>query len=96
MFIVLLKFSNNKSSAAEYMEAHNAWIQKGLQDGVFLVVGSLQPKAGGAIVAHGLSQEDLASRVAADPFVEHDVVRAETLEITPAKTDERLAFLLAP
>jgi hypothetical protein len=30
-----------------------------------------------------------------DPFVAEDVVRAEILEITPAKADERLGFLLS-
>jgi len=29
-----------------------------------------------------------------DPFVVEDVVSAEIIEITPSKTDERLAFLL--
>ena len=94
MFIVLLRFSSNKALAPQFMEGHNAWIQRGLADGIFLVVGSLQPKAGGAILAHGTSLCDLQARVDADPLVEHNVVRAEILEISPARADERLSFLL--
>ncbi|EHP40578.1 hypothetical protein OR16_24740 [Cupriavidus basilensis OR16] len=46
MFIVLLKFSDNKHRAAEFMAPHKAWIH-----GVFLMVGSLQPNlSGGAQV----------------------------------------------
>ena len=93
MFVILLRFSNNKARAPEFMEAHNAWIQRGLEDGVFLVVGSLQPKAGGAILAHDLPLSELEARVNEDPFVAQDVVSAEILEITPARTDERLSFL---
>jgi uncharacterized protein YciI len=94
MFIVLLKFSDNKSQAGQHMEGHNEWIKRGFDDGVFLLVGSLQPQLGGGIVVHNTSLADLQARVNDDPFVTENVVSAEILEITPAKTDERLQFLL--
>ncbi|OZG71743.1 hypothetical protein BTA51_19070 [Hahella sp. CCB-MM4] len=94
MFIVLLKFSENKSMAREFMEGHNEWIRRGMDDGVFLVVGSLQPNQGGGIVAHNTSMEELQNRVNDDPFVAERVVSAEILEITPGKVDPRLSFLL--
>ena len=94
MFIVFLKFSDNKSQASQFMEGHNEWIKRGFNDGVFLVVGSLQPNLGGGIVAHNTTLSDLQSRVKSDPFVAENVVSAEILEITPAKSDERLQFLL--
>ena len=94
MFIVLLKFSANKSQAGQYMEGHNTWIKQGFDDGVFLLVGSLQPNAGGGIVAHNISLAELEKRVNEDPFVAENVVSAEILEITPAKADDRLAFHL--
>ncbi|WP_126453183.1 YciI family protein [Sulfuriflexus mobilis] len=94
MFIVLLKFSDNKGQAGQFMEGHNDWVKRGVDDGVFLLVGSLQPNLGGGIVAHNTSLSDLQSRVKADPFVAENVVSAEILEITPAQADERLKFLL--
>ncbi len=94
MFIVLLKFSDNKGQASQFMEGHNEWIRRGFDDGVFLLVGSLQPNLGGGIVVHNLTLSDLQSRVNNDPFVAENVVRAEILEISPSKADERLKFLL--
>lgn len=94
MFIVLLRFSDNKGQASEFMEGHNEWIKRGFDDGVFLLVGSLQPGLGGGILAHNTSLIDLQTRVDDDPFVARDVVSAEILEITPAKSDARLQFLL--
>jgi uncharacterized protein YciI len=94
MFIVLLKFSDNKGQAGQFMEGHNEWIRRGFDEGVFLLVGSLQPKLGGAIVAHNASLAELQVRVNGDPFVAENVVSAEILEITPSKTEERLQFLL--
>lgn len=94
MLIVLLKFSDNKSQAGELMDGHNAWIKRGFDDGVFLLVGGLQPNLGGGVVAHNTSLAELQTRVNDDPFVANNVVSAEIIEITPAKADERLEFLL--
>lgn len=94
MFIVLLKFSANKAQASQFMEGHKQWIERGCSDGVFLLVGSLQSGAGGAILAQGTSLADLRRRVDQDPFVAQDVVSAEILEVSPSRADERLRFLL--
>ncbi|WP_129664253.1 hypothetical protein [Phytoactinopolyspora endophytica] len=95
MFVVLLRFSDNKSAAGQHMAGHQEWIGRGFGDGVFLLVGSIQPSAGGAILAHGTSLADLQRRVDEDPFVAEGVVSAEIIEIDAAKTDDRLSFLLA-
>jgi len=93
VFVVFLKFSDNKDQAGRFMDGHKEWIQRGFAAGVFLVAGSLQPNQGGAIVAYGTTMADLQDRVNDDPFVAENVVTAEIQEITPSKTDDRLAFL---
>ena len=77
------------------MAGHNQWIASGLADGVFLLVGSLQPRLGGAVVAHNTTRKELEERLQADPFVAHGVVTFELFEVSPANSDPRLAFLLA-
>ena len=94
LFIVLLKFSANKSQAGQFMDGHKQWIKRGFDDGVFLLVGSLEPSLGGGIVAHNTSRPDLQARVNADPFVVENVVTADIIEIEPARADARLQFLL--
>jgi uncharacterized protein YciI len=93
MFIVLLKFSDNKDKAGQYLDGHKAWLAQGFDDGVFLLAGSLQPGAGGGILAQGVSRADLDRRVQNDPFVAENVVRAEIHEIAPSRADDRLNFL---
>lgn len=93
MFVVALRFSANKAQAPQFMAAHNAWIKRGFDEGIFLLTGSLQPGAGGAVIAHKISRGDLEARVKQDPFVAEGVVAADILEIAPGRTDERLAFL---
>jgi len=77
------------------MDAHKAWIQQGFDDDVFLMVGSLQPNMGGAVLAHGVSRDEIETRVNEDPFVVEGIVSAEILEISPARADQRLDFLMA-
>ena len=94
MFIVLLRFSANKSRAGEFMPGHKAWIQSGFDDGVFLLVGSVKPSAGGAILAHRTTLPELQKRVSEDPFVAEQVVTAEVLEIEPSRVDDGLDAVL--
>ncbi len=95
MFIVLLRFSDNKGKAGEFMDGHKDWIKRGYEDGVFLLTGSLQPGLGGGILAHNTSRAELESRVEADPFVAERVVAAEILELDPSNAAPRLEFLIA-
>jgi uncharacterized protein YciI len=93
MYVVLLRFSANKILAPEHMAAHREWIRKGVDEGVFLLVGSIRSGQGGAILAAGPSSEELQARVNQDPFVVHDIVKAEIVDIDPSITSPGLAFL---
>jgi uncharacterized protein YciI len=93
VFVVLLKFSDNRAEAGRFMDGHNAWIRRGFDDGVFSLAGTLEPKLGGGIIAHNLSLSELQGRLKDDPFVAENVVTADILQITPSRTEERLRFL---
>ncbi len=75
------------------MEGHNAWIRRGFDDGVFPLVGNLQPAGGGVILAHEATPAAIAARVQDDAFVGDGVVTAGILAVAPGHTDDRLAFL---
>ena len=93
MFVVFLRFSDNKAKAPQLVEQHNAWIRKGFDSGIFLLAGSLQPSAGGTLLAHNIDQDRLEALLQEDPFVAERVVQAEIHEVTPGRVDERLLFL---
>lgn len=93
MFVVLLRFSANKSRAGDFMPGHKEWVRRGFDDGVFLLSGSLGPSSGGAVLAHNTTLADLQKRVSEDPFVAEQVVTAEILDIEPSRIDDRLGFL---
>ncbi|RXR30325.1 YciI family protein [Sphingobium fluviale] len=94
MFIIFLAFSDNRSKAAELMDAHKKWIREGLESGEFLLVGSLAGGAGGAILARSESREAIDARIACDPFVTKRVVSATVHEFVPGQAAPNLRFLL--
>lgn len=93
MYVVTLKFAEQRAKAPQLMEAHNAWIRQGFEDGVFLMTGGLRPSVGGIVLAHNATREALEARVLADPFVMEGVVTAEIMDVSPGRTDARLDFL---
>lgn len=95
MFIVFLKFTENRAQAGLFMEAHKEWLKRGFADGIFLLAGSLEPSMGGGILAHNTTREALQTRVDADPFVTEKIVTAEIYELDPGKADPRLEFLIS-
>jgi uncharacterized protein YciI len=94
MFVVFLRFAASKDSAAQHVDGHSAWIQRGVDERVFLLVGTISSTGGGAILAHNTTLEDLKTRLSQDPFVANDIVRPEIVEFSPACTDDRLSFVL--
>ena len=93
MFIIFLKFAENQHLVGDHMEGHNDWIRQGVDDAVFLLVGSVSGGQGGAIVAHGVTRADLEKRLDADPFVAERIVVPEIIEIESIVVDHRLAFV---
>lgn len=93
MFIVLLKFSGDKAKAGQFMEGHKAWLNRGFDDGIFMMSGSLKPQIGGGILAHNISREALQARVDEDPFVAHDIVTPEIIEFEPSQRQPQLEGL---
>ena len=93
MFVIFLRFAENRHLAGDHAQGHNDWIRRGVDDAVFLLVGSLGEGQGGAILAHGITRADLEKRLDADPFVAYRIVAPEIIEIQPAVTGHRLAFV---
>ncbi len=94
MYLVLLKLDPQRPRTPQLMAAHRDWLQRGFDDGVFLLSGSLQPPPGGAVLAQGGTRAELQARVADDPLVAAAVAQAEIIEIQPHQADPRLACLL--
>ena len=94
MYIILLRFSENRQNAARHLPSHKAWLAQGMGDGVFLMAGTLGSNLGGAILAHDTSLAAIQGRVSEDPFVRENVVTAEVLEFSPSVANKDFQFIL--
>lgn len=94
MYIIFLKFGRNRAQAGQWMAEHVQWIQQGIDDGVFLLAGSLDNAQGGAILATGVGKDALLDRVRQDPFVVHGVVVADVQVVAPSRMAPGMAELL--
>ena len=92
MYLVLLRLADG-SRVSEHLDGHRRWLQRGFDDTVFLLTGGIPQQGGGAIIAAGLSADELTARLEEDPFVVHGVVTPEVIELETTMTDPRLAFL---
>ena len=93
MYIVLLRLADG-GKVPEQLPGHREWLQQGFDDGVFLLTGGISRVGGGAVLAAGLTSDELMARLAKDPFVVHGVVTTpEVIELEVTMSDPRLAFL---
>ena len=84
MFIIFLRFGPNRNQAGQWMAEHMQWIREGIDDGTFLMAGSLDNGAGGVVLAAGQDNAAIRARVRQDPFVIHGVVSAEMHDVAPS------------
>ena len=77
------------------MVGHKEWIEKGINDGVFLLAGSLENSQGGALLAVKLNKAEVTALVEEDPFAKHQVVEPEVISIVPWRMVDGFASLLA-
>lgn len=94
MFIVFLKFTENKKLAAKFMQSHLDWVTAGIDDGMFLFAASLMSGDGGCIVTNKVSEDVLKQYVKRDPFVVESIVSADFVEIKASITQPELQRLL--
>lgn len=94
MYIIFLKFGPNRAQAGQWMAEHMRWIQRGIDDGVILMAGSLDHAQGGIVLAANTERAQVQARVAQDPFVIHGVVTAEVHAVAPSRMAQGLERLL--
>lgn len=93
MFVVVLEFKVDRSEIAPLMPVHSQWLQRGFDDGVFALTGSIAPGIGGMILAHHLTRDELRARLDQDPLVSEGKVSVAISEVKPSRVDERMKFL---
>ncbi|WP_305857377.1 YciI family protein [Balneatrix alpica] len=95
MFIVTLKFAAQAAAAKDHLSGHQAWLQQGFDQGLCLLAGSLVEPKGGALLLQSQDRAEVEAWLAQDPFVQHQVVEADIIQVVPSRCSEPLRFLMS-
>lgn len=95
MFIIFLKFGENRAQAGQWMAEHNKWLGEGFAAGDFVLAGSLENSQGGVLIARDVGKDALLQRLGQDPFVLQGIVAAEVHAFKPSRLAEGLSAILS-
>jgi uncharacterized protein YciI len=74
-------------------DAHVTWVKKYVDNGVFLLASAKTNGLGGVIIAYGVAREMIREIIAQDPYVIHDLVEYQIIDVEVKMTQPELAFL---
>lgn len=96
MFLVLLRYERPLAEIDRLMPDHVAFLEKGFEQGLFLLAGRRDPREGGVILARAPSAEALAGLMELDPFVREGVASFEILSFRSSLHRPELAPFADP
>lgn len=91
MFLFIITFTKPISEIEKYAEAHFEFLDHYYATGNFLVSGKQNPWTGGAIICMADDRQQAEEIAAKDPFLIHDVVRYDIIELEATKWAEKFA-----
>ncbi|CCN33755.1 conserved hypothetical protein [Vibrio nigripulchritudo SO65] len=94
MFVVSLKLTGAMELAKQHMQSHKAWLDEGIKNGTFILVGNLKPGPGGALFVQGINREELEAKLSEDPFVREKIVEVSIIEIEAHTASDSLNCLI--
>ncbi|MDI3385397.1 YciI family protein [Streptomyces sp. B-S-A8] len=91
MFVLELTYTAPIEAVDTHLDAHVAWLDRHLADGVFIAAGRKNPRDGGVIIAVGEDRAAVEKIAAADPFSTAGVCEYRVTEFIATKTAPELA-----
>ena len=80
MFLLVSRFTVPPALLAEQHAAHMTWVREHADARHFVAGGPEVPYQGAAIVAVGVTRDDLAAWIREDPFVVHGLIQYDVRE----------------
>lgn len=91
--LILLSYIVPLDDVDRHMKAHVAWLERGYDEGVFLMSGRRTPRSGGVIVCRGRKAE-VEALTKSDPFVTSGVATVHVIEFNASWAADAVAAAL--
>jgi uncharacterized protein YciI len=92
--LILINYVVPLDEVDRNMKAHIAWLERGYDEGLFLLSGRRNPRTGGVIVCRGRKAE-VEALAASDPFVTSGAATIEVIEFNASWAADAVAAILA-
>jgi uncharacterized protein YciI len=92
--LILINYVVPLDEVDRNMKAHIAWLERGYDEGLFLLSGRRNPRTGGVIVCRGRKAE-VEALAASDPFVTSGAAAIEVIEFNASWAADAVAAILA-
>lgn len=92
--LILINYVVPLDEVDRNMKAHIAWLERGYDEGLFLLSGRRNPRTGGVIVCRGRKAE-VEALAASDPFVTSGAATIEVIEFNASWATDAVAAILA-
>lgn len=95
MFLLVSTYSASIDVMDELLPAHREYLERHLNDGIFVLWARQVPRTGGVIIAHGVDRARVEAIAAEDPFVQANAASYQVIEVQPTGGLAELISLLA-
>ncbi|HEX7850115.1 MAG TPA: YciI family protein [Sphingomonas sp.] len=92
--LILITYVVALDDVDRHMKPHIDWLERGYDEGLFLLSGRRNPRTGGVIVCRGHKAE-VEALAASDPFVTSGAATIEVIEFNASWAAEAVVPLLA-
>ena len=94
MFIIQLTYTGSLAEVDRLLDDHKLFLEKYYAEGIFMLSGRKEPRAGGIILARAESRDAIEKIIAEDPFNRHGLADYIIMEFLPTMANETLKTLL--
>ena len=84
-FIVLIKYKVPIDEIIKVQDVHRSILQQGIESGVVLMSGPMEPRTGGLVILKSDSIESANRLFAEDPYYKNDLAEYNFYEFSPGK-----------
>lgn len=85
MFILLVHYKKPLEEVEQYLAAHRAYLEKYYATGKFICSGRRNPRTGGCILCHGVTEAEVKEMIREDPFYSKEIANYEIIEVIPTQ-----------
>lgn len=88
MFILLVNYRKSLEEVEKNLEAHRAFLEKYYALNKFVCSGKRNPRTGGCIICHSVTEIEVKEIIKEDPFFFKGIADYEIIEVIPTKCTE--------